>query len=164
MTTETIPIRLARRYHVGWTVVLFLSIVVGALLAIPTYAYFYDYSWLDWTLFGVLYLVSGLGITVGYHRLMSHRSFDCPNWVKGALLIAGAWALQNSAIKWTADHLRHHAQCDQEADPYNAKLGFGIATVAGSSLSESMTISSTLPASRRIPSPSGNISITRSSC
>ena len=109
MTTDTIPIRLARRYHVGWTVVLFLSIVVGALLAIPAYAYFYDYSWLDWTLFGVLYMVSGLGITVGYHRLMSHRSFDCPDWVKACLLIAGAWALQNSAIKWTADHLRHHA-------------------------------------------------------
>lgn len=124
MTTDIRSLRLTRRYHVGWTVVLFLSIVVGALLAIPTYAYFYDYSWLDWTLFGILYLASGLGITVGYHRLMSHRSFDCPNWVKGALLIAGAWALQNSAIKWTADHLRHHAQCDQEGDPYNAKLGF----------------------------------------
>jgi stearoyl-CoA desaturase (delta-9 desaturase) len=124
VTTNIHTLRLARRYHVGWTVVLFLSIVVGALLAIPTYAYFYDYSWLDWTLFGILYLISGLGITVGYHRLMSHRSFDCPNWVKGALLIAGAWALQNSAIKWTADHLRHHAQCDQEGDPYNAKLGF----------------------------------------
>jgi hypothetical protein len=102
-----------------------------SLLAIPTYAYFYDYSWLDWTLFGILYLISGLGITVGYHRLMSHRSFDCPNWVKGALLIAGAWALQNSAIKWTADLLRHHAQCDQEGDPYNAKWDSGIAIAAG---------------------------------
>ena len=124
MHTSTAPIRLARRFHVGWTFLLFLSIVVGALLAIPTYAYFYDYSALDWTLFVILYFISGLGITVGYHRLMSHRSFECPNWVKRALLIGGAWALQNSAIKWTADHLRHHAQCDKEADPYNAQLGF----------------------------------------
>jgi stearoyl-CoA desaturase (delta-9 desaturase) len=124
MTTATTPIRLARRYHVGWTIALFSSIIVGALAAIPTFAYFYDYTWIDWSLFAVLYFVSGLGITVGYHRLMSHRSFDCPNWVKASLLIAGAWALQNSAIKWTADHLRHHAHCDQEADPYNAKLGF----------------------------------------
>jgi stearoyl-CoA desaturase (Delta-9 desaturase) len=75
-------------------------------------------------LFGVLYIASGLGITVGYHRLSSHRSFDCPNWVKGTLLITGAWALQNSAIKWASDHLRHHAHCDEEKDPYNAQRGF----------------------------------------
>ena len=42
-------------------------------------------TWLDWSLFGCSMLVSGLGITVGYHRLMAHRSFDCPNWVKGTL-------------------------------------------------------------------------------
>jgi stearoyl-CoA desaturase (delta-9 desaturase) len=125
MTTTAAPsIRLARRFHVGWTIVLFSSIVIGALTAIPIYAYFYDYTALHWWMFGALYLVSGLGITVGYHRLMSHRSFDCPDWVKAGLLIAGAWALQNSAIKWTADHLQHHAHCDEEADPYNAKLGF----------------------------------------
>jgi len=97
---------------------------MGAMIGAPLYGYLYHYTWLDWSLFGLLYVVSGLGITVGYHRLMAHRSYDCPNWVKGALLIAGAWALQNSANKWASDHLRHHAHCDEEKDPYNAQRGF----------------------------------------
>jgi len=75
-------------------------------------------------MFGLLYIVTGLGITVGYHRLFAHRSFDCPNWVKAGLLIAGGWALENSALKWASAHIRHHAQCDQEEDPYNAQRGF----------------------------------------
>jgi stearoyl-CoA desaturase (delta-9 desaturase) len=97
---------------------------MSAVIGVPLFGYFYRYTWLDWSLFGLLYVASGLGITVGYHRLTSHRSFDCPNWVKGTLLIAGAWALQNSAIKWASDHLRHHAHCDEEKDPYNAQRGF----------------------------------------
>jgi len=73
---------------------------------------------------GLLYTISAMGITVGYHRLISHRSFNCPDWVKGCLLIAGGWALENSALKWCSDHIRHHARCDQEEDPYNAQRGF----------------------------------------
>lgn len=106
------------------TVVLFSLVVGAAVIGVPAFGFFYGYTRLDWAMFGLLYLVTGLGITVGYHRLISHRSFACPDWVKGVLLIAGGWALQNSAFKWGADHIRHHAACDQEADPYNAKLGF----------------------------------------
>ena len=106
------------------TTFLFGLIVGGTLTVVPTFAYFFGYSWLDWAMFITLYIVSGLGITVGYHRLMAHRSFKCPNWVKGGLLIAGGLALQNSALKWAADHIRHHARCDKEEDPYNAMLGF----------------------------------------
>jgi stearoyl-CoA desaturase (delta-9 desaturase) len=106
------------------SIVLFILVSVGSFVAIPAYGYFYDYSWLDWTMFALLYGISGLGITVGYHRLVSHRSFTCPKGVKAALLIAGGWALQNSVLKWASDHIRHHAYCDQDADPYNAKRGF----------------------------------------
>jgi len=106
------------------TTFLFSLVVVGTIIAVPTFAYFFGYSWLDWTMFFILYLVSGLGITVGYHRLMAHRSFKCSKWVKGGLLIAGGMALQNSALKWAPDHIRHHARCDKEEDPYNAMLGF----------------------------------------
>ncbi|UCE64124.1 MAG: fatty acid desaturase [Nitrospirota bacterium] len=106
------------------TTLLFGLVVGGTILVVPTFAYFFGYSWFDWTMFFLLYIVSGLGITVGYHRLMAHRSFKCPNWVKGGLLIAGGMALQNSALKWAADHVRHHARCDKEEDPYNAMLGF----------------------------------------
>src|SRR3970040_386196 len=118
-----VPIKISSRRGI-WTAILFCTITMGAVIGISLYGYFYHYTWLDWSLFGLLNVVSGLGITVGYHRLMAHRSFDCPNWVKGLLLIGGAWALQNSAIKWASDHLRHHAHCDEEKDPYNAQQGF----------------------------------------
>lgn len=124
MTPTGLSIPISRRYNKVWTIILFCAIAMGAMIGVPLYGYLYHYTWLDWSLFGLLYVVSGLGITVGYHRLMAHRSFDCPNWVKGMLLIAGAWALQNSAIKWASDHLRHHAHCDEEKDPYNAQRGF----------------------------------------
>ena len=105
------------------TTFLFSLVSVGALVGLPTFAYFYDYSWVDWLMFGLLYISSGLGITVGYHRLITHRSFTCPNWVKGVLLIAGGWALENSALKWSRDHIRHHSRCDQEEDPVQCHAG-----------------------------------------
>ena len=114
---------LTRQYCYG-TIFLFGLVTVGALIGLPTYAYFFDYTWVDWAMFGLLYVITGLGITVGYHRLLAHRSFDCPNWVKGCLLVAGGWALENSALTWAAAHIRHHAWCDEEADPYNAQRGF----------------------------------------
>jgi stearoyl-CoA desaturase (delta-9 desaturase) len=124
MTPSGLSIPISRRYNKTWTIILFCAIAMGATIGVPLYRYLYHYTWLDWSLFGLLYVVSGLGIMVGYHRLMAHRSFDCPNWFKGVLLIGGAWALQNSAIKWASDHLRHHAHCDDKKDPYNAQQGF----------------------------------------
>lgn len=103
---------------------LFFLITVVAVIGVPAFGYVYGYTWLDWTLFAILYAVTGLGITVGYHRLIAHRSFDCPDWVKAGLLVAGGWALQNTAVKWAAAHIRHHARCDQDDDPYNAQRGF----------------------------------------
>jgi len=115
---------ITRAYPNYMTVLLFVLVTLAALIGVPLFAYLVGYTWLDWTMFGLLYVTTGLGITVGYHRLASHRSFDCPGWVKAALLIAGGWALENSALKWAADHLRHHAHTDRECDPYNAQRGF----------------------------------------
>lgn len=117
-------IRLKRTHPVYITKLLFGLVTISAVIGVPAYGLLVGYTWLDWTMFGLLYMITGLGITVGYHRLISHRSFACPDWVKAAFLIAGGWALQNSALKWGADHIRHHANCDQDADPYNAQLGF----------------------------------------
>lgn len=104
--------------------VLFVLVTLAALIGVPLFGYVHGYTRLDWAMCGVLYMVSGLGITVGYHRLIAHGSFRCPDWVKAALLIAGGWALENSALTWAADHARHHARVDQEEDPYNATRGF----------------------------------------
>lgn len=105
-------------------IILFSLITVATLVGVPLFAWAYGFTKLDWIMFALLYMASGLGITVGYHRLISHRSFDCPNWVKACFLIAGGWALENSALRWCSDHIRHHARCDQEEDPYNALKGF----------------------------------------
>ena len=106
------------------TMFLFGLIVMTTIVGLPVYAYFYDFSWVDWSMFVMLYMITGLGITVGYHRLITHRSFKCPKWVEAAFLIAGGMALENSALRWAGDHIRHHARCDQKEDPYNATLGF----------------------------------------
>jgi stearoyl-CoA desaturase (delta-9 desaturase) len=106
------------------TFTLFCLVVAVTLIGTPLFGYLYGYTLFDWALFAILYVCTGLGITVGYHRLISHRSFECHPWVKALLLIAGGWALQNSALRWSADHLRHHARTDQEEDPYNAQKGF----------------------------------------
>ena len=97
-TTTLVPLK-TRPFDYA-TTILFSLVTVGAIVGLPTFAYFYDFSWVDWSLFGLLYVATGLGITVGYHRLITHRSFTCPNWVKAALLIAGGLALENSALKW----------------------------------------------------------------
>ena len=103
---------------------LFCSIVAATIIGIPLYGYFVGFTTFDWILSFVMYVITGMGITVGYHRLVSHQSFECPDWVKRCALIAGGWALQNSALIWCADHIRHHARTDTDEDPYNASRGF----------------------------------------
>lgn len=121
--TATLPALRSRKFDY-FAIILFSVISMATVIGVPLFGYLYDYTWVDWTLFGVLYGVTGLGITVGYHRLISHRSFNCSTPVRIAFLIAGGWALENSALKWCSDHVRHHAKTDQDEDPYNAKRGF----------------------------------------
>jgi stearoyl-CoA desaturase (Delta-9 desaturase) len=106
------------------TAALFALVTLTAFIAVPLFGYVHGYTRLDWAMGGILYLISGLGITVGYHRMISHRSFRCPDWVKMVLLVAGGLALENSALKWGANHARHHARVDQKEHPYNATRGF----------------------------------------
>jgi stearoyl-CoA desaturase (Delta-9 desaturase) len=105
-------------------ILLFGTMNLVTFIGVPLFAYYHDYTALDWVLLIVLYIMTGMGITVGYHRMISHRSFECRPWVKVCLLILGGWALQNSALRWCADHIRHHARTDSDEDPYNAAFGF----------------------------------------
>lgn len=123
-TLNASPRSLAKRQLSVGSLVLFVLVVLAAVIGVPAYGYYVGYSWVDWVMFVVLYIVTGLGITVGYHRLVSHSSFACPFWVKGALLVVGGWALENTALKWASAHIRHHKRVDQDDDPYNAQRGF----------------------------------------
>jgi stearoyl-CoA desaturase (delta-9 desaturase) len=76
-------------------------------------------SWTDVALFAVFYLVTGLGITVGYHRYVTHGSFKAKKGLRIALAVAGCMAVQGPVVQWVADHRRHHAFSDREGDPHS---------------------------------------------
>lgn len=79
-------------------------------------------GWLDLTLFLTLYLFTGLGTTIGFHRMLTHRSFDAPRPVRIITAIAGSMAIEGSVISWVADHRRHHAFTDKPGDPHSPHL------------------------------------------
>ncbi|MCD6014227.1 MAG: acyl-CoA desaturase [Solirubrobacterales bacterium] len=72
-----------------------------------------------------MYLVSALGITVGYHRLLTHRAFQTHKPMEYALAAAGSMAVQGPVIDWVADHRKHHAHTDEEGDPHSPHVGHG---------------------------------------
>lgn len=124
MTATDQPVSTDRSAISVTNLILFCAVAAATLIGIPIYGYFIGFTLFDWLLFFVMYIVTGMGITVGYHRLVAHQSFECPDWVKRIILVLGGWALQNSALIWCADHIRHHAKTDTDEDPYNATRGF----------------------------------------
>ncbi len=70
-----------------------------------------------------MFCVSGLGITVGYHRYFTHRSFKCGKVLQTILMICGTTAVQDSIMNWVSDHKMHHTNTDRDGDPYNAARG-----------------------------------------
>lgn len=110
---------------VNWPNTIFIaSTTLVALIGVPWYLMNHgmDVMMIGLTLF--YYAATGLSITLGYHRLFSHRSFRASWPVKLGTLLFGAAAFENSAANWAADHRRHHKHCDHKQDPYNAKEGF----------------------------------------
>jgi stearoyl-CoA desaturase (delta-9 desaturase) len=73
----------------------------------------------DVVLAALFYVIVGHGITVGFHRLMTHRSFTARRPLKIALAIVGSMGFQGGPIGWVADHRRHHAKADQPGDPHS---------------------------------------------
>src|SRR4051812_143591 len=71
-------------------------------------------GWTDLALFAVFYVLTGYGVTLGFHRLLTHRSFQTHKWVQYALAITGSMAVQGPVMSWVADHRKHHAHTDQE--------------------------------------------------
>ena len=82
------------------------------------------FNWGIMVLAFAFYLLTGFGITAGYHRLFAHRAYKTNAFVKAIYLIFGGCALQNSALKWCNDHRVHHGKVDTEDDPYNINEGF----------------------------------------
>ncbi|HVW19421.1 MAG TPA: acyl-CoA desaturase [Solirubrobacteraceae bacterium] len=77
---------------------------------------------LELSLLFVLYVLSGLGITVGFHRMLTHRAFETSRPIKAVFAILGSMAVQGPVISWVADHRKHHAHTDKEGDPHSPHL------------------------------------------
>ena len=109
----------------SWGAAAFLVLTpIFCLLAVPSYIYQWGLHAPELVSFFVLFYLSGLSITAGYHRLFSHQSYDAHPVVKFFYLVFGAAAMQNSAYKWSSDHRYHHRFVDKESDPYNIGRGF----------------------------------------
>jgi stearoyl-CoA desaturase (Delta-9 desaturase) len=79
----------------------------------------------DLAILAAMYLLTALGITVGFHRLLTHRAFLAPKPVEYALAVLGSMAVQGPVISWVADHRKHHAHTDVEGDPHSPHVGHG---------------------------------------
>lgn len=79
-------------------------------------------AWSDVTAFVVMYVVSVLGVTVGFHRMLTHAGFDARPWLRTTWAALGSLAVEGDPINWVADHRRHHAHSDQEGDPHSPHL------------------------------------------
>jgi stearoyl-CoA desaturase (delta-9 desaturase) len=88
-------------------------------------------GWHDLFLLATLYVLSGLGITVGFHRMLTHRSFQTSTTVERIFAVLGSLAVQGSVIQWVSDHRKHHAHTDEEGDPHSPHAGFAGGGVRG---------------------------------
>ena len=111
--------------RVNWTTSIFLGVtLVAALIGAPLYIINFGLDWFQIAMFLFYVIATGMSITLGYHRLFSHKSFKAKLPVRLGTLIFGACAFENSALDWSSDHRKHHKFVDSEDDPYNINKGF----------------------------------------
>ncbi len=108
-----------------WSTISFFALVhLGALVGLPIYLSHNGVSPVEWALLGFYLVATGLGVTVGYHRLFAHQTFKVNGLVKFLALFFGAAAFEMSALAWASQHRDHHRYADTDLDPYNIKKGF----------------------------------------
>jgi stearoyl-CoA desaturase (delta-9 desaturase) len=104
-----------QRFMVG----LFVGVPLAALVAAVPLLWGWGLGWHDVLIALVFYIVSGLGITVGFHRYFTHGSFKAKAGLRVALAVAGSLAIEGPVITWVSDHRRHHKYSDKEGDPHS---------------------------------------------
>jgi stearoyl-CoA desaturase (delta-9 desaturase) len=106
--------------NLGAVVVPFVATIVAIVLLWNSFV-----SPADLIIAAVMYLLTAIGITVGYHRLLTHRSFQTAKALEYTFAILGTMAVQGPVISWVADHRKHHAHTDKEGDPHSPHVGHG---------------------------------------
>jgi stearoyl-CoA desaturase (delta-9 desaturase) len=111
------------------SVYLFVIVPMLALVAAVPLAWGWGLGWLDIGLAVGGYVLTILGVTVGFHRYFTHGAFKARRWLRVTLAVIGSMAVQGPILHWVADHRRHHAFSDREGDPHSPWL-FGSSPVA----------------------------------
>lgn len=108
-----------------WRNVVFLTgTFLTTIIAAPLYLWHFGLDVVQAVLFLFFFISTGISITLGYHRLFSHLTFQAHWSVKLFTLFFGAAAFEGSALEWSADHRRHHKHVDHDEDPYDINKGF----------------------------------------
>ncbi|MEY2551481.1 MAG: hypothetical protein QOG12_1625 [Verrucomicrobiota bacterium] len=111
--------------RINWITSSFLiGTFVLSITAVPLYFFYFGFDWFYVALFGTLVSATALSITLGYHRLFSHISFQAKWPIRLLVLIFGSGAFENSVVMWASEHRRHHKHVDHEEDPYDISKGF----------------------------------------
>jgi stearoyl-CoA desaturase (delta-9 desaturase) len=110
-----------------------ILVPLAGVIAAPFYVWGWGFGWTDLALLLVMYFLTALGITVGFHRLFVHRSFETYPWVKFIWGVLGSMAVQGSLFTWVGLHRRHHQYSDTALDPHSPRQeGTGtLATLRG---------------------------------
>src|SRR6478672_8199209 len=98
-------------------------ILIHLIALTACFPWFFSWTGVLLAAFGC-YVFGGLGMNVGYHRLLTHRSFSCPRWTERSFAILGACCLEESPTVWAAWHRQHHHTADKELDPHSPLASF----------------------------------------
>jgi stearoyl-CoA desaturase (delta-9 desaturase) len=112
--------RTERNVNLAAVVIPFLGFIAAAILLWNRAV-----GWTDLAILAGMYLITAGGVTIGYHRLLTHRSFATFKPVEYLFAVLGSMAVQGPVVDWVADHRRHHAHADDEGDPHSPHVGHG---------------------------------------
>lgn len=112
--------RLQRNANIGAVLVPFLAVLAAIPLLWNSLV-----GTTDLAIAVGIYLATAFGVTIGYHRLLTHRAFETHRPLKYLFAILGSMAVQGPVIGWVADHRKHHAHTDEEGDPHSPHVGHG---------------------------------------
>jgi stearoyl-CoA desaturase (delta-9 desaturase) len=104
--------------RLNWPNVLGWGVIHAGVLVAP-----FTFTWSGLAVSAALYLAAGLGVTMGFHRLLTHRSFQTPRWVEYLLTVLGSLATQGGPVQWVAIHRIHHKHSDGDGDPHSPRHG-----------------------------------------
>jgi len=112
------------RLHKHFNLVVVVGPIVGLVVAVVL-LWNRLVSWTDLAVLAVMYTLTGLGLTIGFHRLLSHRSFETYPAIRVLLATLGSMTGQGPPVVWVADHRKHHTFADEHGDPHSPHLHDG---------------------------------------